>query len=57
MIIFTQLYIIGVINMWDPREKNDIIDEETIEILEVIEECKDSYDLDEDFMTDYPIEK
>lgn len=43
--------------MWDPREKNDIIDEETIEILEVIEECKDSYDLDEDFMTDYPIEK
>lgn len=43
--------------MLDPKTKENIIDEETVEILEVIEECKDSYDFDEDYFNDYASEK
>lgn len=43
--------------MLDPRNKENIADEETIEILEVIEECRESYDLDEDYFNDYSTEK
>jgi len=36
--------------MRDPRNKQYSLDEETIEVLEIIEECKDAYALDDDFL-------
>lgn len=33
--------------MVGPRDKELTVDEETVEILEIIEDCQDSYDLDE----------
>lgn len=37
----------------DPRSKVMTLDEETVEILEIIEECKENYDLEDDFDTQY----
>lgn len=34
-----------------PRDKELTLDEETVEVLEIIEGCKESYDLDE--VSDY----
>lgn len=39
--------------MAGPRSKELTIDEETVEVLEVIEQCQESYDLDEDTVNEY----
>lgn len=40
--------------MMDPRTKELSLDEETVEILEVIEQCDDYSDLDDDeYSVDY----
>ena len=37
-----------------PRNKELTIDEETVEVLEIIEGCKDQYDIDDDNGDYYP---
>lgn len=39
--------------MFDPRDNNINFDEETIEILEIIEDCKESYDFEEDYIVNF----
>lgn len=36
-----------------PREKTYTVDEETVEVIEILENCENYSDLDDDFITDY----